>query len=84
MDNLVDKFKEYCNEHWFLKKYELNKALDLMAKTHCPLSQAGSVVIDYIRGLADEFEIDNDLDDDWFEKEGIDEEDLLFDLDIFD
>lgn len=84
MATLEERFIEYCNENWDLESYELDKALDLMGKYRCSLDQANDVVVNYIRGLADDFAIDNDLSEDWFFDEGIDEEELLFKLDIFD
>ena len=84
MSKLIDEFVEYCNNNWQLPTYELEKALDLMDRCRCPLDQANEVVVDYIRGLAEDFAWDNDLDEDWFFDEDIDEEELLFKLDIFD
>ena len=83
MATLKERFIQYCNENWDLPSYELDKALDIMDRYRCPLSQANDSVVDYIRDLADDFERDNDLSDDWFFDEGIDEEELLFKLDIF-
>jgi len=84
MATLRERFIQYCNENWDLPSYELDKALDLMDTCRCSLDQANDVVVNYIRGLADDFALDNDLDKDWFFDEGIDEEELLFSLDIFD
>ena len=83
MATLEERFISYCNKEWDLESYELDKALDLMDRCRCSLDQANDVVVDYIRRLAEDFALDNDLDKDWFFDGGYDEEELLFKLDIF-
>ena len=78
------QFIDYCNENWDLPSYETEKALDLMDKMRCPLSMANDAVSNHIRDLADDFEEENDLDDEWFDETFDDEEDVFMKLDIFD
>jgi len=73
------KFIKYCNENWSLPYYEVEKALDSIGK-HFGLTDA---VAGHIRDLADDFECDNDLDDDWFYENFDDEEDVFWELNIF-
>jgi hypothetical protein len=78
------QFIEYCNENWDLEWYESAKALDVMDKMRCPLSMANEVVSNHIRDLADDFELENDLDDDWYDNTFDNDEDVFMQLDIFD
>ena len=76
-------FIRYCNENWDIPSYEVEKALDVMDKRRCPLGMANDTIVDRIRDLADDFETDNNLSDDWLYENFDDEEEVFWKLDIF-
>ena len=78
-----EDFIKYCNENWDIPYYEVEKALDIMDKCRCPLSMANDTIVDRIRDLADDFETDNNLSDNWFDENFADEEEVFWELDIF-
>lgn len=78
-----EDFIKYCNLHWNIPSYKVDEALDLMDKYRCPLRMVGDTISDKIRDLADDFEIDNNLSDDWFAENFNDEEEVFWKLDIF-
>ena len=78
-----EDFIGYCNKNWDVPYYEVEKALDVMDKSRCPLDMANNAIVDKIRDLADDFETDNNLSDDWFCKNFDDEEEVFWKLDIF-
>lgn len=78
-----EDFIRYCNENWDVPYYEVEKALDVMDKFRCPLGMANNIIVDRIRDLADDFETDNNLSDDWFYENFDDEEEVFWKLDIF-
>lgn len=72
-----EDFIRYCNDNWDIPHYEVEKALDVMDKSRCPLGIANNTIVDRIRDLADDFETDNNLSDDWF-CENFDNEEEVF------
>lgn len=78
-----EDFIRYCNENWDVPYYEVEKALNVMGKSRCPLGMANDTIVDRIRDLADDFEIDNNLSDDWLYENFDDEEEVFWKLDIF-
>jgi len=78
-----EDFIKYCNENWDIPYYEVEKALDVMGKSRCHLGMANNTIVDRIRDLADDFETDNNLSDDWFYENFDDEEEIFWKLDIF-
>ena len=78
-----EDFIRYCNQNWDIPYYEVEKALDVMDKSRCPLGVANNIIVDRIRDLADDFETDNNLSDDWFCENFDDEEEVFWKLDIF-
>ena len=81
--DLKTQFIDYCYKNWDLPDYEVEKALDLMNMYRCPLDFANDTVSDHIRDLADEFERENDLDDNWYFDTFDNDEDVFFKLNIF-
>ena len=77
---LKERFIDYCNENWRLDKFEIHKALDLMMRNRCTVGVANPTVLNHIRDLADDFARDNGLGDNWLYEEGIDEEEVFFEL----
>lgn len=78
-----EDFIRYCNENWDIPYYEVEKALDVMGKSRCPLGMANDTIVGRIRDLADDFETDNNLSNDWFYENFDDEEEVFWKLDIF-
>ncbi len=78
-----EDFIKYCNENWDVPAYKVDEALDVMDKLRCPLRMVDEVIVGHIRDLADDFELDNDLSDDWFAENFDDEEEVFWELDIF-
>lgn len=77
------EFIKYCNENLDLRSSEIDEALYYMDACRCPLRMAGGNIADRIRDLADDFEIENNLSDDWFDETFDDEDDVFWELDIF-
>lgn len=77
------EFIKYCNENWDVPQYKVDEALHVMDECRCPLYMVDDTIVDRIRDLADDFEIDNDLSDDWFYENFDDEEEVFWKLDIF-
>ena len=78
-----EDFIKYCNENWDIPYYEVEKVLDIIGKCRLPLCMANDTIVDRIRDLADDFETDNNLSDDWFYENFDDEEEVFWKLDIF-
>jgi hypothetical protein len=76
------EFIKYVNENWDIEWYHMSNALGAMDECRCPLSMTGEdCIIDRIRELADDFIMDNDLDEDWFDENFEDEEEVFWKLD---
>lgn len=76
------RFIDYCNEHWDCEWHEVAKALDAMESKRCSLQVANATICDYIRDLADDFEDENGLADDWFDETFDGEEEVFWKLKI--
>lgn len=76
-----EDFIDYCNKYLEIPSYKIDEALCVMDECRCPLHMAGNTIVNRIRDLADEFEVENDLSDDWFYENFDDEEEVFWKLD---
>lgn len=62
---MKEAFIKYCNENWDLESFETDRALAYMERYRCPLYMANMIVADHIQDLAEDFILENDLEEDW-------------------
>lgn len=74
---IVEQCVEYVHNNFNTLVYDAQYTYSQMAMSRCSLSHQNPNLYNHIQDLMEDFGLDNDLDNDWYDEVGIDAEDMF-------